>query len=109
MLEGGDDADLGQRQRKSGLCKWLTAEENPQQKGVKAKVYLSAVKRGCDGRSGSKTLRAGIIKQRVTGQPRRRTTKLKQKPSDGVGSEGLGIAWRYFRRHLNVCVPSACG
>lgn len=47
LLEGGEDADLGERQRKSGLCKQLTAVGKPQQKGEKADVYLRASKRGC--------------------------------------------------------------
>lgn len=46
LLEGGEDADLGGRQRKSGLCKWPTAVKKCQQKRAKADVYLRAVKRG---------------------------------------------------------------
>lgn len=40
------------------------------------------------------TLRAGITKQPMPREAKRQMTKLKQKPSDDVGSEGLRIAWR---------------
>lgn len=53
-------------------------------------------------------LRARIIKQPVPTEARRQMTKLKQKPSDDVGSEGLRIAWRCLICHLNLCARSAC-
>lgn len=54
------------------------------------------------------SLRAGIMKQPVPTEARRQMTKLKQKPSDDVGSEGLRIAWRRLICHLNLCARSAC-
>lgn len=46
LLEGGEGAELGRRQRKSGLCKWLTAVETPQQKGGKANVLFKCCEEG---------------------------------------------------------------
>lgn len=52
---------------------------------------------------------AGIMKQLMPREARRQMTKLKQKPSDDVSSEGLGMAWRRLICHLNLCARSACG
>lgn len=54
------------------------------------------------------TLRAGIMKQPVPTEARRQMTKIKQKPSDDVGSEGLRIPWKHLICHLNLCARSAC-
>lgn len=81
LLEGGEDADLGESQRKSGLCKWLTAVGKPQQKGIKADMYLRAVKRGRIWwwEEQLQTLQAGIMKHPVPTEARRQMTKAETK------------------------------
>lgn len=71
----------GWKSEKSGLCKWLSAVEKPQQKGIKADKYLRAVKRGriWGWEEKLRTLHAGIMKQPVPTEARRQMTKAETK------------------------------